>query len=142
MKKIIFKTISFEQGQSVLVDEHPVVNDKDYCEVVETSSVLKYEWNGYGSLIRGKTSKEELIARAIEQSKWDAWTEDNMYQGNVFADFGLDAPEVYDFEEDAIYSVNGIDDFINNCRFDDCYDEVIRQLKEIASKEYVVIIDG
>lgn len=143
VNKVYVKIIEYEQGTSILADESPVVNDKDYCEVVETVSRLRYTWNGFDSGVRGSkdTTKEELIEKIIKQSKWDAWTEDIMHQGKTFADFCLDAPEVYDHELDETYVVNSIDNFINNCQDDDCYDEVITQLKKIASNEYEVVFE-
>ncbi len=143
-KKVIEVTITdFEKGEAVLVDEHPIVNDKDYCEVVETVSRIHYSWDGCHFLHRGKSkddSKEELIEAIIPKVILGCWMEENQY--NEFTDYGIEPPVVYDWEEDSYYKVNSIDNFVNNCKEEECYLDLMQQLQKVAESEYTVnIID-
>lgn len=134
--KIEIVITEFEKGTTFLADEHPVVNDNDYCEVVTTPSTLKYEVNGYRNLINGHNSKEELIKQIIPQTIFQEQFEENWSKN--FSDFGISAPSVYDFEEDGFFKVDSIDNFVNNCTHDDCYSEYMEKLQEIAEKEFTV----
>ena len=137
---ISLKVTEFKQGFSAYVDEHPVVNDKDYCDVVEVCSTLSYAINGDDSYgIRGDSkddTREDLLAKAIPQVIFNEWYEENWLK--CFSDFGLEAPVIYDHEEDTRHVVNDIDDYYNNCRDDANYGKILAQLQEIAEKEYVV----
>lgn len=136
--KVIEVTITeFEQGTTFLADEHPIVNDKDYCEVLTTPEVLKYTVNGTKChMQKVNSSKEELIKEIIPQVIFNEWFEENWSKN--FSDFGILAPKVYDHEEDDSFTVDSIDNFVNNCKHDDCYEEYIAKLQEIAEKETTV----
>lgn len=127
----------FKQGTTFLADEHPIVNDRDYCEVLTTPNVLNYTVNGTKCHIQEvNSSKEELIKQIIPQTIFDEWFEENWSKN--FSDFGISAPSVYDFEEDNFFKVDSIDNFVNNCKHDDCYREYMAKLQEIAEKEFTV----
>ena len=134
--KIEIVITEFEEGTTFLADENPIVNDRDYCEVLTTPSTLKYEVNGCKNITNGHNSKEELIKQIIPQTIFQEWFEENW--SKEFSDFEISAPSVYDFEEDDFFTVSSIDNFVNNCKHDDCYEEYIAKLQEIAEKEFKV----
>ena len=57
---------------------------------------------------------------------------------NNFSDYGIQAPVIYDFEEDTKYAVDSIDDFVNNCKHENCYHTYINALQKIAEDEYSI----
>lgn len=143
METIQVTLTEYIQGETVLVDEHPIVNDKDYCEIVETKAELHYSYDGCNFLETGKskdTPKEELVKNIIPKVILSYWQEENW--DKQFSDVGIEAPRVYDWEEDAHYKVNDIDNYVNNCSHDENYGNVINALQQIAEREYAVeIID-
>lgn len=143
MKTIQITLTKYRQGETCLVDENPIVNDEEYCEVVEIPSKLEYEYDGVKCHCTGNnkdTSKEELIQKIIPETIFNVWFEDNWTKN--FSDFGLESPKVFSFEEDSHFNVQGIDDYVSNCKFDENYNKIISQLQQIAESEYdVEIID-
>lgn len=141
-KKTIQITLdSFTEGK---VTAGETWNDSAY-DKIKLGAELTYSFDGCKYSVKGDvdSTKEDcinLLKEKIPQIIFDEWFEENWTK--EFSDFGLDDPKVYDFEEGRTNAVKGIGDFVNNCSFDDCYDEVIEQLKEVASKEYEVEIDG
>lgn len=127
----------FEQGTTFLADENPIVNDRDYCEVLKTPDILNYTVNGTKCHIQKvNSSKEELIKESIPQVIFNEWFEENW--SKTFSDLGISAPLVYDFEEDDFFKVDSIDNFVNNCTQDSCFKEYRTKLQEIAEKEFTV----
>ena len=62
MNEIEIILTNFEAGKTFLADEHPIVNDRDYCEVLTTPDILSYTVNGTKCHIQKvNSSKEELI---------------------------------------------------------------------------------
>lgn len=89
----------------------------------------------------GETNEDSLkdfIPRIIQSVAYDLWYEDNWLK--TFKDIGMEAPMVFDFEEDCIFEVNSIDDFINNCRHSNNYDEIMSAIYKIAEDEYDIEI--
>ncbi|MBQ6220106.1 MAG: hypothetical protein IJH63_10215 [Methanobrevibacter sp.] len=132
------KIINFEKGTTFLADEHAIVNDDEFCEIMETASSLTYELEGFGehSVSQKGASKEELIKMAVKNAIFDVWFEDHMYDS--FADVGLTAPIVQG------KPVADIDDFINNCNWilsDDEFNRVKQQLIDVAVKEVDMIVE-
>lgn len=140
MKSIQIKIVKFEKGRTMLVDEHPIVNDDSWVDISKTPSTLTYVYNDCTHHVRGHKSKDELVSEAVSNAVFDIWFEDNM--SSTFEDIGLPVPKLYDYEEGDYFEVRGIDNFVNNCRFDDCYDDILKSLCKIAESEYdVQIID-
>ena len=130
----------FIEGKTTVVDEHPIVNDKDYVDIVTTPNELHYSYDGCNHMITGNQSKEELIEKMKSQVLFNTWFENHWM--NNFSDYGIVTPVIYDWEEDANYEVDSIDNFVNNCKHDTCYDTYIKELTKLAEDEYTVkIID-
>lgn len=128
----------FIEGKTIMVDEHPIVNDKDYVDIITTPNELHFRYDGCNHLITGKQSKDELIEKMKSQVLFNVWFENNWM--NNFSDYGIKPPVVYDHEEDADYEVNSIDNFINNCKTDKSYSNYINVLTKIAENEYKITI--
>lgn len=132
----------FKPSVTIVADEHPIVNDDDYCEVITTPPALDFTCNGTHLRTVGEAneSRDDLIAKIPSMVAYDEWFE--RHWSDSFSDHGLDAPVVYDYEEDRTYAVTSIDNYVNNCYWDENYESVIRELKALALKEIeVVIID-
>ena len=88
----------FEEGTTFLATEHPIVDDKEYCEVLKTPSKLRYEVDGCICGVTGyNMTYDELLTQAIKSATFGEWMEHNWK--TTFSDVGLPAPEVFDFEE-------------------------------------------
>lgn len=102
------KILNFEEGKTFLADESPVVNDKDYCEIDKTPSTLTYEVDGFGNHhVSGKgLTKEELISQAVKTTAFEVWFDEHCL--DTFEEVGMDAPEIYDPEDNKRSIVKGI----------------------------------
>lgn len=142
-KKLTLEVIDFIEGTTRVVDESPIVNDKDYVDVVTTPNELKYLVDGTYNSVSGKTTHEELLKKAIETAVWDEWFLEGEYK--TFEELGLTTPVVYNPEECTTDSVNGVGNYINNCKFlvsDEEYNAVKQSLLEIAKREVKITVKG
>lgn len=135
--------INFKEGKTFLATDSPVVNDKDYCETLTTPNILTYEYDGVRCKASGVgKSKETLIQEAINSVLFNEWFYELHYD-DTFEDVGLNAPFVYDHEEDGYYEVNSISNYIDNCKNDDNYDNVIKKIIKLAKNEInIKIVEG
>lgn len=140
MKTIHVTLTEFIEGKSVLVDEHPVVNDSDYVDIVTTPNELHYNYDG-ANCCHSKigATKNELLTTVIQLVLFDKFYE--IHFGETFEDIGLPAPIVYDYEEMESSPVKSICNYIDNCKLDKNYPIVRRQLIEIAKNEIPIIIE-
>lgn len=141
MIDVYVKIVSYTEPVSMLVDEHPIVNDKDYVAVVTTAPRINYQWDGVDCHITGdKTDDYNILKdKVVNQVLFDKFYED--YQDKKFTDIGLAPVDVYDVFEEDYFQIDKLDNYINNCRFDDNYGDTIQLLIGKASKIYNIILE-
>lgn len=136
------KLITHTEGKKITADEHPIVNDKHYCEIIEINPSIKYTYDGVkGGCIADNfdDTLTDIKDKATRKIAFDEWFEENWTKS--FSDFGFAAPIVYDEEEDEEYELNSIDQFINNGRnlmLKDDFDAIKSVLTDIAMEEIEV----
>lgn len=136
------KLLNFKKG---VITAGDTWNDSAY-DTVESSSELRYEFDGCESRCSeiGAT-KKDLIAKAIKVESWNTWFYELEGEYKTFQDIGLESPLVYEPEEDCDLPVDGIGDFINNCKgycSASLYNKVKEQLLDIALETVeITVID-
>ena len=130
MIKMNIKLIKYEKGVVTAGDNW---NDSAY-DTVETPSELTYKFDGRTKRCSyfGAT-KEELIAKAINNESWNVWFYDMEGEDKTFQEVGLESPVLE--TEEGEFEVDGIGDFIYNGKgycSKSFYDKVKEQLLEIA----------
>ena len=140
--KITIKIEKYEPGTTFMADTNPVVNDEDYVDVITTSPRIHYTYDGVQcSMYGNKTDNlNDLIPKVKEQVAWDVWFEEN--QDKTFSEIGEEAPSVYDYEEDEWYSLDGISNYVYNCKFEDDYEKIINKLRNIAKQTIDITIEN
>ena len=133
-KTIQVTLLEFKDSETFIADEHPIVNDDDYCEVITTLPRLTYECDGVTCAISGSVgeTKSDLVGQIIPKVLFDTWYEDNWTK--TFEEIGLDNP-IYDS-----LVIKGVDDFISNCKRHVNYDIIIGKIISIANSEYEVVV--
>ena len=111
-KKIQLEVIDFIEGTTMVVDESPIVNDKDYIDVIQTPNELKYLVDGTYNSVTGTSTYTELLETAIERTVWNEWFYNRYGEDKQFNEVKISAPSV-ETEEGTIL-VKNIGDFINN----------------------------
>lgn len=143
-KKLTLEVIDFIEGTTMVVDEHPIVNDKDYVDVIQTPNELKYLLNGeYNSITETNATYEQLLEKAIETAVWNEWFYNCYGEDKQFNELKLSAPSVE--TEEGIILVKNIGQFINNGKTllpITEYNKVKQQLLEIAKTEVEIIVKG
>ena len=143
-KKLTLEVIDFIEGTTMVVDEHPIVNDKDYVDVIQTPNELKYLFNGtYNSVTGTNKSYNELLEKAIETEVWNEWFYNRYGEDKQFNEVKIPAPSV-ETEEGTIL-VKNIEQFINNAKTllpITEYNKLKQQLLEIAKTEVEIIVKG
>ena len=140
MIDVTVKIIEYTEKKSSLVDEHPVVNDKDYAEVVTVPPSVSFRYVGKNTGTHSITGSvddtyDDLITKVMDNVTWNTWYYEMDGQGKSFSELGLDVPRVYDYESGECVSVDSVGDFIDNCRGlvdRDFYDSVKWELFKIA----------
>lgn len=132
MKNTIVVTITeYEASKTIVADEHPIANDKNYVDVVKTKATLHYTYSGVKCNIKGE-NKEELILKMKERVIFDTFME--AHEAEDFNDVGLESPEVNGEK------VHSLFDYVYSCRKLDRenYKKVLRSIQEVAENEYAV----
>ena len=134
--------LNFEEPVTFVADEHPIVNDEDYCEVITTPPRIEWNINGSGNYMMcgdAGDSKEDLIERVKDTVLFEKFFYDEA-EGKDFSDYGLEAPTVYDHEECDYSAVKNIGNYINNCDYDDRYSDIKSELLKIAKQKIRIIV--
>lgn len=142
-KKIQLEVIDFIEGTTMVVDESPIVNDKDYIDVIQTPNELKYLVDGTYNSVTGTSTYTELLETAIERTVWNEWFYNRYGEDKQFNEVKISAPSV-ETEEGTIL-VKNIGDFINNGKTllpITEYNKVKQQLLEIAKTEVKITVKG
>lgn len=130
MIKMELKIVNFEKGVTTAGDNW---NDSAY-DTVETPSELTYEFDGRTKHCSDfGATKEELIAKAINNESWNVWFYDMECEDKTFQEVGLTSPVLE--TEEGEFEVDGIGDFIYNGKgycSKSLYDKVKEQLLGIA----------
>lgn len=130
MNNMELKVLKFEKGVTTAGDNW---NDSAY-DTVETPSELTYEFDGRTKRCSDfGATKEELIAKAINNESWNVWFYDMEGEDKTFQEVGLESPVLE--TEEGEFEVDGIGDFIYNGKgycSKSLYDKVKEQLLEIA----------
>ena len=127
----------------MVVDEHPIVNDKDYIDVIQTPNELKYLVDGTYNSVTGTSTYTELLETAIERTVWNEWFYNRYGEDKQFNEVKIPAPSV-ETEEGKIL-VKNIEDFINNGKTllpITEYNKVKKRLLEIAKTEVEITVKG
>lgn len=142
-KKLTLEVIDFIEGTTMVVDEHPIVNDKDYIDVIQTPNELKYLVDGTYNSVTGTSTYTELLETAIERTVWNEWFYNRYGEDKQFNEVKIPAPSV-ETEEGKIL-VKNIEDFINNGKTllpITEYNKVKKRLLEIAKTEVEITVKG
>ena len=130
MIKMELKIANFKKGVTTAGDSW---NDSAY-DTIETPSELTYEFDGRTKNCSDfGATKEELIAKAINNESWNVWFYDLEGEDKTFQQVGLESPVLE--TEEGEFEVDGIGDFIYNGKgycSKSLYNEVKEQLLEIA----------
>lgn len=134
--------LNFKKGVTTAGDTW---NESAYG-TIETPSKLAYEFDGCkSSCSEIGATKDDLIAKAIKVESWNTWFYELEGEYKTFSEVGLESPMVFEPEEDCDLPVDGIGDFINNCKgycSESFYNKVKEQLLEIALETVeITIID-
>lgn len=127
----IVVTTDFTDGKTIVADEHPIANDKNYVDVVKTKATLHYTYDGAKCNIKGE-NKEELIKTMKQRVIFDTFME--AHEAEDFEEIGLKAPKVNG------ETVHSLFDYVYSCRKLDRenYKRVLRSIQEVAENEYTV----
>lgn len=144
MQEITIKITKYEEPVTMVVDEHPIVNDPDYVDVVTTAPTLHYIVDGAECSTYGAKddSFEDTLQKVTQTVIFQKWLEENQYK--TYDEIGVEAPLIYDPEEFTESAPSNVFDFIYNCRWlltDKEYEELKQPLMELALQEYEVIIE-
>lgn len=131
METIIIKITGYDDGKTIVADEHPVVNDKNYADVVKTKATLHYTYSGVKCNIKGE-NKETLMETMKQRVIFDTFMEE--HEAEDFEDVGLESPEVNGEK------VHSLFDYVYSCRKidKDNYKKVLMSIREVAKNEYTV----